>query len=72
MERFLRYSLERGRPIRLMVQEEDGRLRQLTAQVTALTAQEVTIAVLRPRRTVTLPLEHLLSADYRKGDEGQE
>ena len=36
MERFLRYSLERGRPIRLMVQEEDGRLRQVTAQVTAL------------------------------------
>ena len=72
MERLLRYSLERGRPIRLMVQQEDGKLRQVTAQVTALQGQEVTFTTLRPRRTVTLPLTHLLSADYRKGDEGQE
>ena len=55
-----------------MVQEEDGKLRQVTAQVTALTEGEVTFTTLRPRRTVTLPLTHLLSADYRKGDEGQE
>ena len=72
MQRFLRYSLERQRPIRLMMQEDDGRLRQVTAQVTALTDTQVTFIILRPARTVTLPLHQLLSADYRKGDEGQE
>ena len=72
MERFLRYSLERGRAIRLIYQEEDGRMRQVNAQVTAMRGSEVSFAVLRPRREVTLPMERVLSADYRKGDEGQE
>lgn len=72
MERFLQYSLERGRAIRLIYQEEDGRMRQVNAQVTAMGAGEVTIQTLRPKRVITLPVCRLLSADYRKGDEGQE
>lgn len=72
MERFLQYSLERGRAIRLIYQEEDGRMRQVNAQVTAMGAGEVTIQTLRPKRLITLRLCSLLSADYRKGDEGQE
>lgn len=72
MERFLRYSLERGRAIRLIYQEEDGRMRQVSAQVTTIQDGEVSLITLRPRREVTLPMERLLSADYRKGDEGQE
>lgn len=72
MERFLRYSLERGRVIRLIYQEEDGRMRQVNAQVVALSGDAVTFTAQRPRRQVTLPLTHVLSADYRKGDEGQE
>ena len=71
MERFLRYSLERGRAIRLIYQEEDGRMRQVNAQVTAMNGSEVAFTTLRPKRDVTLPVSHLLSADYRKGDEGQ-
>lgn len=72
MERFLQYSLERGRAIRLIYQEENGRMRQVSAQVTALQGDSVSFVTLRPRREITLPVSHLLSADYRKGDEGQE
>ncbi len=71
MERFLRYSLERGRAIRLMYQDGE-RIRQATAQVTAIEGDTVTLATLRPRGTVTLPMAQVLSADYRRGDEGQE
>lgn len=72
MERFLRYSLERGRAIRLIYQEEDGKMRQVSAQVTGLEGQMVSFTTLRPKREIILPVTHLLSADYRKGDEGQE
>jgi hypothetical protein len=72
MERFLRYSLERGRAIRLIYQEEDGRMRQVSAQVTELAEDRVSFTTLRPKKDVTLPVDRLLSADYRKGDEGQE
>lgn len=72
MERFLQYSLERGRAIRLIYQEENGRMRQVSAQVTALQGDTVSFVTLRPRREITLHVSHLLSADYRKGDEGQE
>lgn len=71
MERLLIYSLERARPIRLMWQEADGTLRQANAQVTAWDGAQVTFTTLRPRRTVCLPAAQLLSADYRKGDEGE-
>ena len=71
MERFLRYSLERGRAIRLMYQDGE-RIRQATAQVTALDGDEVALMTLRPRGTVILSVGQVLSADYRRGDEGQE
>lgn len=71
MERLLIYSLERQRPIQLMWQEADGALRQASAQVTAWDGRRVTFVTLRPKRTCCLPVEQLLSADYRKGDEGE-
>ena len=71
MERFLRYSLERGRAIRLIYQEEDGRMRQVSAQVKALDGDMVSFTTLRPKKDVTVSVTHILSADYRKGDEGQ-
>lgn len=70
MERLLRFSLEREHPIRLMWQEEDGTLCQSNAQVTELTENMVTFIRQRPRRTVVLPMERLLSADFKKGDDG--
>lgn len=71
MERFLRYSLERDRAIRVIYLDDSGAARQVSAKVTALSADEVTLAVQRPRQVLTLPLRQLLSADYRKGDEGE-
>lgn len=71
MERFLRYSLEKQRPIRLIFYGDDGKMKQVNAQVTALTPQTVCITCLRPKGSWELPLECILSADYKKGDEGQ-
>lgn len=47
-------------------------MRQVTATVTALREDGVELVTLRPRRTVSLTWERLLSADYRRGDEGQD
>jgi len=72
MERFFRYSLERERAIRLIITDENGKLRQLTAIVTAIEADAIKVYVLRPPKDLTIPIASILSADYRKGDEGGE
>lgn len=72
MERFLRYSLEKQRPIRLIFFADDGSMKQLNAQVTALQPGRVIFTSLRPKGTYDIPLERLLSADYKRGDEGQD
>ena len=71
MERFLRYSLEKGRRIRLIYQTEEGGMKMVNAQVTAMGEHTVRIVTVRPRQEMELPLERILSADYRRGDEGQ-
>lgn len=71
MERLLVYSLEHERPIRILWQEEDGSFRQANARVTAWDGQRATIVTARPKRTMNLPAERILSADFRKGDEGE-
>ncbi len=71
MERFLRYSLEKQRPIRLMFYDDSGTLRQLNVQVQAIAPEAVTFTTLRPKAQWLLPPERILSADYKKGDEGQ-
>lgn len=72
MERFLRYSLEHQRAIRLIFLAEDGTMKQATAVVEAMDDGCVTIATQRPKARHTLSLGDILSADYRRGDEGQE
>lgn len=72
MERFLRYSLEKQRPIRLIFFADDGSMKQVNAQVTAIGPQSVSFTCLRPKGSYEIPLERLLSADYKRGDEGQE
>ena len=71
MERFLRYSREHDRAIRLIVTMPDGRMRQVNAVVLAYNEREAQLYILRPPQKVTIPLENILSADYAKGDEGQ-
>ncbi len=70
MERILRYSLERGRPIRLIFQRE-GRLEQRNVQVLALDAERVRLRSRRPREEWEMALTDVLGADYARGDEGQ-
>lgn len=68
----LRYSLERNRSIRLMYMTEDGGIRQITAVVTELKDGQAELYVIRPPQKITLQKSAILSADYKKGDEGQE
>ena len=70
MERFLTYSLERDRPIRLILQEEDGRLRQVAAVVEGRDGGQVQLYILRPPRRITVPEERILAASYVPKDEG--
>ena len=70
MKRFLRYSLEHERAIRLMYMDEGG-MKQVSATVTELTEDCVAFTTLRPKRSITVALDQILSADYRKGDAGE-
>jgi len=72
MERFLQYSLERNRAIRLIYMDEEAKLRQVTAVITAYDQRQVSMHVLRPPSNVTVNRADILSTDYRKGDEGGE
>ena len=70
MERLLRYSFEHARVIRLMYAQPDGRLRQVNATVTAYDEQQLSFITTRSPRTVTIPIDALLSVDFRRGDDG--
>lgn len=70
MERILRYSLERRKPIRLIFQRE-GTLQQRNVQVLALESGRVRLLSRRPREEWEMPLTDVLGADYARGDEGQ-
>lgn len=71
MERFLRYSLEKQRPIRLMFYADDGSLRQSNAQVLSITPEAVAFTTTCPKARWVIHPDRILSADYKKGDEGQ-
>ena len=71
MERFLRYSLTRGRKIRAMLML-DGKLQQKTLAVLALDGVTVTLVLTGKKAPVTLPLNDILSCDYARGDHGEE
>ena len=71
MERFLRYSLEKGRKIR-MVLLLNGELVQKTAAVAAVEAGQVTLLLSGKKTPVTLPMTDILSCDYARGDHGEE
>lgn len=71
MERFFVYSMEHDRVIRLIWQDGDGKLCQANGKVLAWDDRQVTVLTQRPKRTITLSAEQILSADFRKGDEGE-
>ena len=71
MERFLRYSLERNRPIRAVFLLE-GRMMQKQVRVLALDQENVTLRVSAKKSPVVLPIADILSCDYARGDHGEE
>jgi len=71
MERFLRYSLNKGRKIRAMLML-DGHLQQKTVAVLALDEATVTLALTAKKAPVTLPLSDIFSCDYARGDHGED
>ncbi len=70
MERFLRYSLEHDKAIRVIFMDPEGRMRQGSAVVEAMEGDRVRLYVIRPPRRLTLPLTDILGASYTADDEG--
>ncbi len=71
MERLLQFSLERTRVIRLMYMEPEGTLRQVNATVISYDQHKVEVVTTRSPRPLVIPREAILSADFRRGDDGQ-
>lgn len=71
MERFLRYSMEKGRKIRMML-TLDGRLQQKTVAVLQVEAGRVTLLPGARKIPVTVELTDIYSCDYARGDHGEE
>lgn len=69
VERFLRYSLEHGRKITLMVADERG-IRRMNVLVTAITADEIAYVTARSVQPKQLKTACILSAAYARGDDG--
>lgn len=71
MERFLRYSLEKGRKIRVMMLW-NGVITQKPATVLQVTADTVTLQMGGKKAQLTVPLNDILSCDYARGDHGED
>lgn len=71
MERFLRYAMEKGRKIRVVLQL-DGKLQQKTVTVLSRQEQSVTLRFGAKKAPVTLPLDDIFSCDYARGDHGED
>lgn len=71
MERFLRYSLQKSRKIRLVLML-DGGMVQKTAAVLALEGDRATLLLSGKKTPVTVPMTDILSCDYARGDHGEE
>lgn len=71
MTRFLRYSLERERKIRMMLMLR-GELKQRTVRVLAYDDETVTLLIGTRKEPDTVPLADILSCDYTRGDSGED
>ncbi len=69
VDRFLRYSLENGRKITLMIQDEKG-IRRVNLTVARLDAENIYYTTARSEKEKALPLSCILSAAYVRGDDG--
>lgn len=72
MDRFLRYSLEHKRAVRMILLGADGKFRQVNAVVERYDEKTADLYILRPISRQTVAREEILSVDYARGDEGQD
>lgn len=70
IERFLRYSFENGKRIRLMLLGEDGAAHTLNVTVTALGADVFSARSGSKGKTKEYKAADVLSAGYARGDDG--
>ena len=70
MMRFLRYSLEKEKKIRVMLDDGES-ITQMNLTVTALNAEYFSFISARKKQGATLPLSAVLSAGYARGDKEQ-
>lgn len=71
MNRFLRYSLQYRRKIRVMLML-DGAIIQKNAVVLTLDETNATLQFSAKKAPVTVALADILSCDYARGDHGEE
>ena len=69
LERFLRYSLERGQKIAIIT-ETDGVMKKMTVTVVRMDEKEIAYMTARSAKEKTLDRASILSASYARGDEG--
>lgn len=71
MNRFLRYSLQNERKIRVMLML-DGAIVQKNAIVLALDETSAVLKLSSKKEPVSVALADILSCDYARGDHGEE
>ena len=71
MNRFLRYSLEHGRPIRAVFLLGEQMV-QKTVTVLAVEAGNVTLKIGAKKTPILVPIGDVFSCDYARGDRGED
>lgn len=71
MNRFLRYSLQNGRKIRVMFML-GGTIVQKNAVVLTLDETSATLRLSAKKEPITVALQNILSCDYARGDHGED
>ncbi|MBQ9299282.1 MAG: hypothetical protein IJ214_02110 [Clostridia bacterium] len=69
IDRFLRYSMEHGRKIAVMLQDEKG-IRRVNITVTRTDENTVYFITARGKKEKPLSRRCILSAAYARGDDG--
>ena len=69
IDRFLRYSMEHGRKITLMIQDEKG-IRRINVTVSRADGTAVYYTTARSKKEKPLDRVCILSASYARGDDG--
>ncbi len=70
IERFLRYSLEHGRKIKVVWQAADGAIRHENLTVLSIAGDSLFYLPPGRKKAREMPLAAVLAAAYARGDEG--